>query len=164
MKRILFVCLGNICRSPTAETIMAKVINQHGYTNYYHVDSCGTTDYHIGELADSRMRTAAQSRGYEITSTARQFNAEQDFHEFDYIVAMDEHNRDEIQRLDFNRAYQHKIHLMTDFCQQLNYPFVPDPYFGGIKGFDLVIDILEDACNGLLEELYHQDSPIAKEA
>lgn len=163
MKRILFVCLGNICRSPTAETIMAKIIRDNGCSKDYHVDSCGTADYHIGELADPRMRKVAQSRGYVITSTARQFDSDQDFSTFHAIIAMDEHNRDEILRLDFDRSHHDKVHLITDFSQQLNYPFVPDPYYGGVKGFDLVIDILEDACQGLLNQLRQQEASVAKE-
>lgn len=153
MKRILFVCLGNICRSPTAETIMAKTIQDNNLNQSYQVDSCGTAGYHIGEQADPRMRNAAEERGYKITSLARQFNPAEDFENFHTIITMDEHNRSDIQALDSEQRYYEKIHLMTDFNQQLNYPFVPDPYYGGPKGFDLVIDILEDACQGLLHAL-----------
>ena len=152
MTRILFVCMGNICRSPCAEGIMQVLIKQQGLENEFECDSAGTIDYHQGNYADLRMREHASLRGYELNSIARKFIL-QDFENFDWIITMDENNYSQISMLDQNNKYTHKIMRMTDCCETIKISSVPDPYYGGNKGFDTVIDILEDACGGLLKHL-----------
>ncbi len=153
MKHILFVCLGNICRSPAAEGVMNHLLARKGLSKKYRVDSAGTAGWHVGELPDGRMRHAAGKRGYELTSRGRQFDPRRDFEKFDVIVAMDDENLREIRAKDPENRYGHKIFKMTDFCRKHQEMEVPDPYYGGQKGFEKVLDILEDACEGLLEWL-----------
>ncbi|WP_372370363.1 low molecular weight protein-tyrosine-phosphatase [Candidatus Uabimicrobium sp. HlEnr_7] len=151
MKRILFVCLGNICRSPTAEGIMVKMIEQKNLSDKYQCDSAGTSGYHIGEKADQRMISHAKKRNYDLTSLSRQFDRKNDFELFDYIITMDQHNYENVCDYDFGNKYQHKIYPMVKFCSKHKVDKVPDPYYGGAQGFENVMDILEDACRGLLE-------------
>ena len=152
MTRILFVCMGNICRSPCAEGIMQFLIKQQGLEDEIECDSAGTIDYHEGDSADQRMREYAGLRGYELNSIARKFN-HQDFENFDWIITMDENNYSQIRLLDPNNSFTHKIRRMTDFCETTKISSVPDPYYGGNRGFETVIDILEDACGGFLKYL-----------
>ena len=152
MTRILFVCMGNICRSPCAEGIMQFLIKQQGLEDEIECDSAGTIDYHQGDSADSRMQEYAGMRGYELNSTARKFIL-QDFENFDWIITMDENNYIQIRLLDPNNSFTHKIRRMTDFCEITKISSVPDPYYGGSRGFETVIDILEDACGGFLKYL-----------
>lgn len=153
MKKILFVCLGNICRSPSAEGVMAHLINNAGLNEKIKVDSAGTSNFHVGEEADPRSREHALKRGIVLTSIARQFNPKKDFKEFDYILAMDEKNIKDLKKLDPDKKYFQKVHLITNFCEKGKHTEVPDPYYTGERGFELVLDILEDACNGFLEKL-----------
>jgi protein-tyrosine phosphatase len=149
--KILFVCMGNICRSPTAETIFKNKLKNNDLEAKIQVDSCGIIDYHVGEKADARMRKHASKRGHEIKSIARQFNPENDFNEFDYIIVMDDDNLNDIHKLDPEKKHRHKVHKMTDFSQKAtHYDHIPDPYYGGTDGFEIVIDMLEDACEGLV--------------
>jgi protein-tyrosine phosphatase len=148
--KILFVCLGNICRSPAAEGVMNKLIEREGLKNQISCDSAGTTGYHEGERADLRMREAASKRGFDLIGHARQFDASTDFTEFDYIITMDESNFREIVRLDHGNKYHGKIAKMTKFSKKFTANDIPDPYYGGADGFNHVLDLLEDACNGLL--------------
>ena len=152
MIRILFVCMGNICRSPCAEGIMQLLIKQQGLENDFECDSAGTIDYHQGDIADLRMREHASLRGYELNSIARKFIL-QDFEKFDWIITMDENNFSQINILDNNNKITDKIRPMTDFCKRTKISSVPDPYYGGSQGFENVIDILEDACSGFLKYL-----------
>ena len=152
MTRILFVCMGNICRSPCAEGIMQYFVKQRGLENEFECDSAGTIDYHQGDPADQRMREHASLRGYELNSIARKFIL-QDFENFDWIITMDENNYSQICLLDKNNIFTHKIRRMTDFCEGTKISSVPDPYYGGSQGFENVIDILEDACRGFLKYL-----------
>ena len=156
MKKIsvLFVCLGNICRSPAAEAIFINLLEKKGLADGFIVDSAGTGSWHIGKKADSRMRIAAEKRDINILSRARQITS-RDFGEFNYILAMDDSNFRNIQDLkkgvlstDF--AIIKKI---QDFRSVFNEEEVPDPYFGGDDGFDHVLDILEDSVNGFLESI-----------
>lgn len=151
--RILMVCLGNICRSPMAETIIKKRIADAGLASDYAVDSAGTIGAHQGQPADARMRSHAEARGYRITSLSRKVDPRTDFDHFDWIVAMDNSNVHNLKNLTTNPAHRAKIVKMTDFCSRMNHTEVPDPYYGGHEGFELVIDILEDACSGLLQHL-----------
>jgi protein-tyrosine phosphatase len=150
--RILFVCLGNICRSPSAEAVFKDYIRKKGEDSLFEIDSAGTSAYHAGEKADARMRHHAKKRGIEITSISRKFAIE-DFDRFDYIVAMDRENLGELKELARDQNDLDKLHMMTSFSNKFNYDYVPDPYFGGEDGFELVLDLLEDAGEGFYHHL-----------
>ncbi|MDJ0600354.1 MAG: low molecular weight protein-tyrosine-phosphatase [Crocosphaera sp.] len=150
--KLLFVCLGNICRSPSAENIMNYLIEQRGLEGKIICDSAGTSSYHIGASPDRRMQAAAARRGIKLVGQARQF-APSDFETFDLILAMDRSNYRDIVRLDRENRYEDKVRLMCDFASQHRDREVPDPYYGGEAGFDHVINLLLDACDGLLEDV-----------
>ncbi len=151
--KILFVCLGNICRSPSAEAIMKKLVADAGLQDRILIDSAGMHGYHEGELPDSRMRMHASRRGYKLDSRSRPVkNA--DFYDFDLIIGMDDSNISALQRKAPDVESLEKIHRMTDFSRNKLYDHVPDPYYGGASGFELVLDLLEDACAGLLETIF----------
>lgn len=152
-KRVLFVCLGNICRSPSAEAVFNGLVQQNDLSDLIECDSAGTAAYHEGEPADQRMRSHAIRRGYRLNSIARKFDPSVDFDAFDYIVGMDDDNVNDLQDLASNEEDLNKIYKMTDFCSRGGHYSVPDPYYGGSDGFELVLDILEDACEGLLNEV-----------
>lgn len=152
-KKILFVCLGNICRSPAAEGIMDSVIKKNGMEEFISVDSAGTIPYHRGELPDQRMRSHALKRGYNLTHRSRMFAPEKDFDFFDYIVVMDGQNYTDIISLDKRKVYKDKIFKMVDFCSEHRIKAVPDPYYLGSEGFEEVLDILEDGCSGLFNKV-----------
>ena len=150
---ILFVCLGNICRSPVAESIARRRLQERGVDGVI-VDSAGTGDWHVGQLPDPRARRHGASRGYVVDSRARQFDPDADFPAFDLIIAMDEQNFRDLAGMAATPADRAKIHSATSFCRVFSHlPGVPDPYLGGPSGFELVMDILEDAVEGLLEHL-----------
>lgn len=153
MKRILFVCLGNICRSPSAEAVFNALIKKNNLESQLECDSAGTLAYHAGEPADYRMRQFARKRGYELTSISRQLNPKLDFARFDYIVGMDKQNMRDLLALAGSEKDRRKLFLMTDFARNGTYHSVPDPYYGGDAGFEHVLDILEDACDGLIQKL-----------
>jgi protein-tyrosine phosphatase len=153
MKQVLFVCLGNICRSPSAEAVFNAMIEKYGLQDEIQSDSAGTAAYHAGDQADCRMKQFAKKRGYQLTSISRQVDPELDFNRFDYIIGMDSQNVRDLKAVTRNENDQRKISLMTDYCSGKKYDSVPDPYFGGAAGFELVLDILEDACEGLIREL-----------
>jgi protein-tyrosine phosphatase len=150
MKSVLFVCMGNICRSPTAEGIFRKMVSDAGREDEFEIDSAGTIDYHSGGRADSRMRSAAIGRGYRLDSIARCINRS-DFDHFDWIVTMDDDNFRDVSQLDTGSGAS--IVRMCDYCQQHQVTEVPDPYYGGEAGFPVVIDILEDACANFLRQV-----------
>ncbi len=152
-KRILFVCLGNICRSPSAEAVFKAQVAQAGLSPDFEIDSAGTGAWHVGKPADRRMQQHARKRGYDLTSIARKFDPSVDFDHFDMIIAMDDENVRDLKQLARNEQDQLKISKMTDFSKLYNYKIVPDPYYGGEEGFELVLDLLEDASEGLLEKL-----------
>ncbi len=149
-KNILFVCMGNICRSPAAEGIMKKLVKDEGLENRISIDSAGTIGYHTGEGPDSRMIKHASKRGYSLTSKARKFNPAEDFEKFDYILTMDDDNYSDIKYSDKNNIYAGKVFRMVDFGVNIKADEVPDPYYSGSEGFENVLNILEDACKGLL--------------
>ena len=155
--KILFVCMGNICRSPAAEGVMKAKVQKKGLDNLYFIDSAGTHAYHEGELPDSRMRSHAAKRGYSLTSISRPVTYN-DFLDFDYIITMDDNNIQNLKRKAPDLESQQKIHRMTDFCQTYMDDHVPDPYYGGASGFEHVMDLLEDACEGLIEHLQKEKS------
>ncbi len=150
--RILFVCLGNICRSPSAEGIMRKIVKDRGLENQIHIDSAGILNYHEGELPDNRMRAHAIRRGYDLNSRSRPVKYD-DFFNFDLIIGMDDRNIADLKCLAPDSESLEKIHRMTEYCSKFDYDHVPDPYYGGAEGFELVLDLLEDACEGLLKTL-----------
>ncbi|WP_321516218.1 low molecular weight protein-tyrosine-phosphatase [Marinifilum fragile] len=153
-KKLLFVCLGNICRSPSAEAVMNGFLKVNMLNDEFECDSAGTGGWHVGERADSRMRTHAARRDYDLTSIARQFNPKNDFDEFDLIIGMDAQNVSDLQDVARDSEDLRKIKSMTDYCTRYkHYNSVPDPYYGGADGFELVLDILEDACDGLLKQI-----------
>jgi protein-tyrosine phosphatase len=148
--KLLFVCLGNICRSPAAENLMNHLIEQADLSGQITCDSAGTSSYHIGSPPDRRMTAAAVKRGIAMKGRARQFQAA-DFEKFDLILAMDKENYLDILALDSQQKYGDKVKLMCDFATRHQVKEVPDPYYGGREGFEKVIDLLLDACEGLLE-------------
>lgn len=150
--KILFVCLGNICRSSSAEEVMRTLVKEAGLEKEIEVDSAGILNYHEGELPDSRMRMHACHRGYVLTHRSRPVRTE-DFFDFDLIVGMDDRNIQDLKDRAPSLDAEEKIRRMTDFCRNTSADYVPDPYYGGAQGFEHVLDILEDACAGLLEEL-----------
>ena len=153
--KLLFVCLGNICRSPAAENIMNHLIAQASYTDLIICDSAGTAGYHIGKSPDERMTiTAASVLGIKLHGQARQFK-KSDFDTFNLILPMDLENYHNILSLDPAGKYRDKVRLMCDFCSSYTTKEVPDPYYGGPEGFKYVIDLLLDACDGLLQHLSH---------
>ena len=151
---VLFVCLGNICRSPAAEAIFHNLINEKGIGNQFIVDSAGTGNWHVGKKADSRMRFAAKQRNIHITSNARQIR-EDDFCQFNFILVMDNSNFNNV--LNFKNRVKGsdyaKILKIQDFASIYTEREVPDPYFGGDAGFDNVLDILEDSVSCFLEDI-----------
>lgn len=141
--KVLFVCLGNICRSPSAEGVAKHIIEEKGWQELFEIDSAGLHSYHAGELPDPRMRQAAQERGYDLVSRSREVELE-DFFTFDYIVAMDDSNATELYHRAPTLEASRKIVKMRDYFPEgepLDY--VPDPYYGGRDGFELVLDLLE---------------------
>jgi protein-tyrosine phosphatase len=150
--KILFVCLGNICRSPAAENIMNHQVKQAGLGQAIVCDSAGTSSYHVGNSPDRRMSAAAQKRGVPMQGQARQFVRE-DFDRFDLIVAMDRDNYSNILYLDPEQDHRDRVKMMCAFASKHPDKDVPDPYYGGDAGFDYVIDLLDDACSGLLTQI-----------
>lgn len=149
--RLLFVCLGNICRSPAAQAIMQELIDKAGYSGCVEVDSAGTFGAHAGDLPDIRMRRHAERRGYKLTHRARTVETS-DFEKFDFILAMDDWNYEDLHdNLAPDPESQKKIFRMTSFCKKMMVDHVPDPYYAGSDGFEQVLDILEDSCAGLLD-------------
>lgn len=153
-KSLLFVCLGNICRSPSAEAVMKDLVSKQGLEDDFFIDSAGTSGWHNGDGADPRMKSHAIRRGIDLTSISRKFYPDSDFEEFDMIIGMDDQNIRDLNAMSSSKEERSKIYKMTDFCRRFDYmDAVPDPYYGGDQGFELVLDILEDACEGLLEEI-----------
>lgn len=157
-KSVLFVCLGNICRSPSAEAVFKGIVEKAGLSAKYDIDSAGTISVHSGEHADARMQQHAVKRGYNLTSISRKINPKTDFDRFDYIIGMDNSNVSDLLMLARNDNDRDKISTMTDYCTQYAETSVPDPYYGGSDGFELVLDLLEDACVGLLNHIEEADA------
>ena len=155
MTRILFVCLGNICRSPTAEAVMRRLLRQEGLQDDVQVQSAGTGDWHAGRPPDPRATAAARVRGIALEGAARQLTPE-DFERFDLIVAMDRGNLRDLLVLAPDEAAAARVRLLREFdpaCAGAPDLDVPDPYHGGADGFERVLDLVEAACHGLVEEL-----------
>jgi protein-tyrosine phosphatase len=151
---VLFVCMGNICRSPTAHGVFQALVDNYGLTDQISVDSAGTHSYHIGSTPDPRSQHTARSKGVDLTQLrARQFRSE-DFLEFDYLIAMDRSNLNNMAAVKPDNALA-RLNLMLDYSKQYSQKEVPDPYFGD-DGFDLVFDMVSDASEGLLEHIREQ--------
>lgn len=158
-KKILFVCLGNICRSPAAEGIFRHQVSEAGLAEYFELDSAGTYGGHRGDLPDARMRSAAMRRGYNLIHRSRQIS-EYDFDRFDMVIAMDDRNYENLNRIAASPEGTAKIYRMTEFSSRRDYDHIPDPYYEGSEGFELVLDLLEDACGGLLESVKNSSPDI----
>lgn len=150
MKRVLFVCLGNICRSPAAEGVLKSLIIERGLEEIVEVDSAGTISYHNGESADARMREAAAARGYEFVGRSRQV-CEEDFERFDSIVAMDSSNLRDLEEMNISGPAE--LRLFSEFLTLRSPTDVPDPYYVGGDGFDRVLDLLEEGCPAVLDSV-----------
>ncbi len=150
--KVLFVCLGNICRSPAAEGIFKTMVKEQGLTDKIAVDSAGTSGYHTDELPDLRMRKHATRRGYTLDSLSRKFTVN-DFDNFDLILVMDDNNHRDVMRLAPDLESEKKVYRMMDFSQDFVHDHVPDPYYSGADGFEQVLDLLEDSCDGLLNKI-----------
>lgn len=147
------VCLGNICRSPAAQGIFQAIVDKRKLSDMFFIDSAGTYGGHAGDLPDSRMRQHAKRRGYTLTHRARRITSA-DFQDFDYIVAMDEGNRRNLLQMAATVDECNKILMMGKYIRQFpHYDYVPDPYYEGADGFELVLDLLEDACDALLNDI-----------
>ncbi len=155
---VLFICLGNICRSPAAQAVMQAMVDERGLTDRFYIDSAGIGGWHIGDLPDKRMRVHARPRGYELTHRARKVQSS-DFEDFDLIVGMDASNVDDLCNLAMTLEQQDKVVMMGDYIRQYpNYDHVPDPYYEGSEGFELVLDLLQDACDNLLDRIIEQNN------
>jgi len=152
MKRVLFVCTGNICRSPTAEGVFRRFVEQAGLADRIGTDSAGTHGYHIGEPPDPRTQAAASARGYDLSGLRARRLAREDFHRFDLVVAMDRDHHEILARLAPPSA-GHKVRLLMEFARRSRAHEVPDPYYGAPDGFELVLNLVEDAAEGLLDHL-----------
>jgi protein-tyrosine phosphatase len=146
---ILFVCMGNICRSPTADGVFRHKIAELGLNDWVQVDSAGTHNYHPNSPPDARSQAHAAKRGYDLSGLRARQIVTADFASFDLILAMDWDNLALLQD-SCPPQHRHKLRRLTEFCQKLSSPVVPDPYYGGAKGFENVLDLVEDACKGLL--------------
>ena len=157
MIKVLFVCMGNICRSPTAEGVFRHQVVAAGLSDMVVIDSAGTHDYHIGKPPDNRAQQAALKRGYDLSGLRGRQVAPRDFQEFDYIVAMDADNLSNLRK-SCPPQQQHKLNLLMEFSYNFSQPEVPDPYYGGAQGFENVLDMVEDAAAGLLQKVLSRKS------
>lgn len=157
-KRVVFVCMGNICRSPTGEGVLRAMVERRGLSDRIAIDSAGTISYHAGNPADGRMRAAAARRGYDLTSIARQVTPA-DLTDFDLVLAMDRDNLDDLERLHGGPADH--IRLFGSFLDGHDAdsaPDVPDPYYGGAAGFEQVLDMIEAACPAIIDHLLSDET------
>ena len=155
--KLLFICLGNICRSPAAEGIMRQMVEERALFNDIIVDSAGIGSWHVGEMPDPRMRKHAARRGYDLSPLrARQFRSD-DFQKFDYIIVMDEENYHDVMERGGVYADARKVLRMKDyFIRYKGQQSVPDPYYGGAEGFERALNLIEDGCEGLLKDLVNK--------
>lgn len=155
--KVLFVCLGNICRSPTAEGVFRHVVAERNLAKLFEIDSAGTSDWHVNKSPDGRTVKAAAKRGYDLSSFRGRQAVAKDFEHFDYILAMDESNLSNLRAI---APANHSAHLglFLDFADNFDQQEVPDPYYGGADGFELVLDLIEDASDGFLEQVLDKPS------
>ncbi len=149
---VLFVCMGNICRSPTAEGVFRHVVKQHNLYDQISIDSAGTHAYHIGESPDSRSQSTALSRGVNLSAQRARKAVAEDFERFDYVIAMDRSNYEDLKNL-ASGSNLTKLHLFMSFAKDWDNDEVPDPYYGGANGFEEVFDMVQSASEGLLEHI-----------
>lgn len=149
---VLFVCMGNICRSPTAEGVFAQRLKEAGLDKVVEVDSAGTHAYHIGEPPDPRSQQTASKRGVSLKHLKARKAVAEDFERFDYVLAMDRDNVRGLEKI-CPAGSEHKLHLFLSYAPNLETDEVPDPYYGGPTGFDRVLDMIEEATNGLLQDI-----------
>jgi protein-tyrosine phosphatase len=155
MVRVLFVCMGNICRSPTAQGVFERLLEDHGLTDIIEIDSAGTHAYHVGERPDARASAAALKRGIDLSTQQARRISPDDFDSFDYVLAMDRDNYD-ILAAECPSGMESRLRLFLDFAPDLEIREVPDPYYGGVSGFERVLDMIEQASEGLLAEIRQQ--------
>ncbi len=151
MKRVLFVCLGNICRSPTAHGVFQALVARQGLAELIEVDSAGTGAWHVGKPPDRRATAAAAQRGYDLTQLRARQVCREDFNRFDYLLAMDASNLEDLRQLAPQQASA-RARLLLDFADRQESE-VPDPYYGGDDGFEHVLNLVEEACQGLLQQI-----------
>ena len=149
---VLFVCMGNICRSPTAEGVFRNLVRQEDLAHLIHTDSAGTHAYHVGNPPDARAQETAERRGIELHDLRARRVSEEDFDLFDYVLAMDSDNYEILSEL-CPPGYESRLRLFMEFAPHLNIPEVPDPYYGGASGFERVFDMVDEAAKGLLEDI-----------
>jgi len=151
MKKILFVCMGNICRSPAAEGVLKKIINEENLSKDFYIDSAGLIDYHSGEPPDERMISVMEERGYTLNHSARQINLK-DFDIFDYIIAVDNYVYRELLRYPISADKKQKILKLADYLKNYNENEIADPYYGSNEDFEYCADLIEDSVQGLFNE------------
>ena len=158
--RVLFVCMGNICRSPMAKAVFDSMVKASGLSDLVQADSAGTHAFHVGEAADPRATSASQKRGYDLSDHSARKVEMADFSEYDYILAMDWDNLALLQRT-APRGLQHKLQLLMRFATEYEAATINDPYHGGAQGFEQALDYIEDASNGLMEVVRRRASMVA---
>jgi protein-tyrosine phosphatase len=158
---VLFVCMGNICRSPTADGVFRQKLVEHGLSDSVRVDSAGTHNYHPDSPPDERSQLHAFRRGYDLSNLRARQVTDEDYAQFDLILAMDRDNLTRLQE-DCPLEHQHKLRRFTEFCQVHDSPVVPDPYYGGASEFEHVLDLVEDASEGLIKHFQRLASSAKK--
>jgi protein-tyrosine phosphatase len=161
--RLLFVCLGNICRSPMAEGVFRRIAEEEGVLHLFDIDSAGLGHWHIGQAPDTRAQKAARGRGIDISGQSARQVKHGDFARFDLLLAMDEGNLQELVQLAPAGA-RHKVRRFLDFAPKARTKDVPDPFFGGPEGFDHALDLIEQAARGLLASLAADQAQVKREA
>ena len=159
--KVLFVCMGNICRSPTAEAIFRKLAGESGLSDYLEIDSAGTHGFHAGRPPDPRSIAHAARRGFDLTALRSREVVASDFERFDHVIAMDDDNVQQLKAFCPNHLAK-KITLLLDYARDSKYREVPDPYQGRAKDFELALDLIEQGCGGLVEHLLEERRMIAK--
>jgi protein-tyrosine phosphatase len=159
--RLLFICLGNICRSPMAEGVFRRVIEEEGLADRFEIDSAGLGDWHVGQAPDDRAQAAAQSRGLDISGQSARQVQQEDFARFDLLLVMDRSNYGELKRR-APKAAHGKIRYFLDYAPHVGTKDVPDPFFGGAEGFDHALDLIEAAAHGLVAALVGDEALPAK--
>lgn len=152
-RKLLFICLGNICRSPAAHAVMQHMVDKAGRSAQFEIDSAGIGGWHVGQLPDGRMRRCGRERGYRIDHRARQFSARKDFPYYDAIYVMDEDNYRTVTARAEGEEEKAKVHRLADYLTEHHATTIPDPYYGGPEDFEYALDLIEDSCAELLRQL-----------
>jgi protein-tyrosine phosphatase len=154
--RVLFVCMGNICRSPLAEAVFRHLVRERGVEERFEIDSAGTSGYHVGDPPDPRSVATARARGVSVAGASRPLT-ERDLHDFDFVIVMDAENRSDVDRLRAAAGGAARVHRLREWDPERGGLDVPDPYYGGVRGFEEVHDIVERSCMALLDHLLLQE-------